>query len=404
MKYSKIIISFAMLLYITGCWSRHELNELNITLGLAIDKLNGRYYVSAQVVVPDALVAKKSDFHLPATTVEASGATLQEAIKRITTTTSRRIYLAHLRTVIISEELAKSGIRDILDFFSRNNQIRPDFYIVIAKDVSAQQVLSVIPRIEKVPSQRLYRTLQNSEKEWGPTTGVYLDKLILGMTNQGSEAVLTGVTVIGNDASSAGSKSNVERMEGAAAIQLRNLAVFKKDRLVGWLNEDQSKAYNYIMNNIQKTSGHLPCLNSDRLIGIDIMKSNTHVRAFVKNKRPIIHIQVNFFANVSEVQCPMNLNQETQLKQIEGEAEKKLKEIIVDTIDEVQKKYRTDIFRFGHKFHQSVPTYWISVKDHWNRVFETLQVEVSVDGKIVNTGSDRNSVINKLEQKEESAE
>jgi spore germination protein KC len=41
-----------MQIFVTGCWSRHELNDLAIAVGIGIDKTGDQYQVSAQVVYP----------------------------------------------------------------------------------------------------------------------------------------------------------------------------------------------------------------------------------------------------------------------------------------------------------------------------------------------------------------
>lgn len=53
----------------------------------------------------------------PVTLYEASGKSVNEAIRKLTQVSPRIIYLGHLRVVVISEELAKEGIATTVDFY-----------------------------------------------------------------------------------------------------------------------------------------------------------------------------------------------------------------------------------------------------------------------------------------------
>ena len=51
---------FIMMIPLTGCWNRMELNELAIAVGLAIDKVKeNEYMVSVQVVDPSEVLQSR---------------------------------------------------------------------------------------------------------------------------------------------------------------------------------------------------------------------------------------------------------------------------------------------------------------------------------------------------------
>ncbi len=47
--------------------------------------------------------------------------------------------MAHLRMLVIGEELAKEDIDKHLDFFSRDPEVRTDFYMAVAEGISAEK-------------------------------------------------------------------------------------------------------------------------------------------------------------------------------------------------------------------------------------------------------------------------
>lgn len=54
-----ICVLILMQIFVTGCWSRRELNDLAIAVGIGIDKIGDQYQVSAQVVLPSQIAGSK---------------------------------------------------------------------------------------------------------------------------------------------------------------------------------------------------------------------------------------------------------------------------------------------------------------------------------------------------------
>lgn len=161
-KLVTIVIISSLLL--SGCWDKKELNEISITMGIGVDELDDQYVVSAQVVVPSEVSVKGSTGGSPVTLFKAEGETILEAISKLSRITPRTIYPGHLRVLVISDKVAEKGIGNILDFFERNWEIRSDFYIVIAKDITAEEILNVTTAIESIPANKIFNTLNVSNK------------------------------------------------------------------------------------------------------------------------------------------------------------------------------------------------------------------------------------------------
>ncbi|MGO4109025.1 Ger(x)C family spore germination protein [Paenibacillus sp. YAF4_2] len=81
-----VLLLLPLLLAITGCWNRRELNDLAIAVGLGFDKVGDQYLVSVQVVDPGEVASNKtSGARTPVTLYQAKGQTIFEAMRKITT-------------------------------------------------------------------------------------------------------------------------------------------------------------------------------------------------------------------------------------------------------------------------------------------------------------------------------
>lgn len=382
-----LITAFLPLILLMGCWSKTELNDLAIVLAMAIDKSEEGYLISVQIINPSEIAAQTQTSETSVTTYSASGETVFEATRKLTQQVPGDIYFAHLRVVIFGEELAKEGIRKPLDFLSRNHEMRTDFYILVSKDGPAKPLLKILTSLERIPANSMYDSLQMSEKRWAPTKGMTLDQLISDLIKKGKHPILTGIYIEG-DADIGNSLKNVEEIEPPAMIILDHLAAFYNDQLVGWLNQDESKGYNYILGDVKDTIGTIPCSEGDNEnISLEVMRENTNLKGTVKNGEPEINIHLKIEANVGDVECTIDILNPKVIKELEKKAAKEVEDRIEKAIKKAQSELKSDIFGFGSAIHRSDPKAWKLLKDEWDARFPDLSVTSKVDFKIRHLGT-----------------
>ncbi|MGE7915092.1 Ger(x)C family spore germination protein [Lysinibacillus xylanilyticus] len=382
---------------LTGCWDKRELNELGITLAIGIDKVDDEYQVTAQVVVPSEISTKTSTGRSPVILFKEKGETVYEALRKITKTSPRKIYPGHLRMLVLGEDLAEEGIAKSLDFLSRDWELRSDFFVAIAKDGTAEEVLNVRTTIESIPANKMFNSLQTSEASWAATNGIKLDELIASMTSNGKEAVLTGILVTG-DPEMGSSKQNVESINPSARIVYDELAVFKKDKLVGWLTERESRGLNGIVNEVKNSVTAISCPEEGKAT-IEIIKVDSKMKGKINKGKPEVDVNIKVKGTVGEVECQINLNELDTIVELEKITEKQMEETVNLTIESLQKQYKSDIFGFGEAIHRSNPKEWKKMKGQWDEEFAEMTANVKVDVELVHTGTVGNSFIEKIEDK-----
>ncbi|MDF2903621.1 MAG: Ger(x)C family germination protein [Bacillus sp. (in: firmicutes)] len=368
----------------SGCWNRRELNELALVVALAIDKSGDEYQLSAQVVDPGEVASKKGGGgRTPVTTYTDQGDNIFETIRRMTTVAPRRLYFSHLQMLVISEDIAKEGISEALEIFARDPEFRKDFFIVIAKGTKGKDILENLTTIEKIPANKMHSSLEASEKSWAPTVAVQLDELLTDLTSAGKQAVLTGISIKGNKAKGE-SKENVDRIQPFARLQYKNIAVFKKDQMTGWLNEVESKGFNYITDNVKNTVGDVPCPKKGNLV-VEIVRSKSKITGKVVNGQPQISVKISGEANVAEVYCNVDLTKPETIDQI-SKSTSKVNEKILQASIKRAKELGVDIFGFGEAIHRADPQAWKLLKNNWSQHFIDMPVTVNSDFKIRRTG------------------
>ncbi|MEK4342507.1 Ger(x)C family spore germination protein [Brevibacillus sp. FSL L8-0710] len=103
-----------LLVVLTGCWNRRELNELAIAVAMGVDKKDNDYLVSIQIVNPGAVAAQRAGTDTaPVITYSTQGTSIFEALRRTTTKSPRKIYLSHMQVIVLGKEVAEEGINAI---------------------------------------------------------------------------------------------------------------------------------------------------------------------------------------------------------------------------------------------------------------------------------------------------
>jgi spore germination protein KC len=396
---NRIISIFFILLLLfnilTGCWSSKELNELAIVTALGIDKTENGYLLSAQIINPGEITGKSISGRTEVIRFMKTGDTIFDAIRKLSTDTPRKIYVSHLRVVVFGEKLAREGIGKTLDLLSRDHEMRSDFYITVAKGSTASDLLNVITHQEKIPANKLFNALDNSEKIWAPTTTVTLDELINNLVRKGKEPTLTGIYVYGNPEIGSDFK-NVQRVSPKTGLRIDSIGVFKKDKLKGWLNAEESKGLNYITDKVSSTVVNVPC--EDGKLSIETIRSKTKVKGQMEKGKPKIHISVNSEGNVGDVECKMDLTKTHNIKKLEEEYQNNIKDKIERSVKKAQKEYKSDIFGFGQVIYRADPKAWKRLEPIWDQEFENVEVSVSVTAKIRRLGTITKSFQKEIEE------
>lgn len=380
---------------LSGCWNRKELNDLSIATAFGFDKRSDHYNVSVQLINPTEIAATQGGGgRVPVVTVQTSkGRTIFESIRAMTTTTPRKIYSSHLRILVMGEDLAREGIAKVLDSLSRDHELRTDFYIVVAKGGSASDVLKILTPLEKIPTDKLYASLEASQRSWGVTAKVDLHQLIYDLVDQGKDPVLSGIRIIG-DVERGESRANLNNVSPQTLLKYEGLAVFRKDKLVGWLNDKQSKGYNYVRGNIESTIVRLPCPKGDDL-AIELIHASHKIKGKIVNGHPEVQVTVRAEGNIGEVECVMDLGSNESIALLEKELSDEIKATMEASVGRA-KSYKADIFGFGSAIHRTDFRAWNRLKNQWEDEFVRMPVRISVHAKIRRTGSVVESFLERL--------
>lgn len=395
-KVVKAVIFICICMLLSGCWSSRELTDLAIGTALAIDTHEDGYQITIQVINPGEIAGEFSTTRTAVSTYSATGKTMFETIRKLTTSTPRKVFLSHLRVIVFGEEIAEQGIRKTLDFISRDHEMRTDFAMGIAKGMRAGELIQILTPLEKIPANKVFTSMQTAQNYWAPVKLVTIDELTGAVTTKGKEAVLTGIYATGDP--QFGTKlENAERVDSPVSIVLDHLGVFNGDRLVGWLNEKESKGLNYLTTDVKNTVDWVTC-GQEGTISFEFIRSTTKLEPSMNNGEPKMTATIKSEVNVGDVECVIDISKPSTISSLEKKVEGKITEIVQASV-EAAKGYRSDVFGFGQLIGRKFPKEWEELKQDWPNHFGKLEVAVHVDVKIKRTGTITDSFLEEIEIK-----
>ena len=378
-KFVLIIITLFILLISSGCYNYKEINDMAIVSSIGIDKdnKNDKYIVSAQI-----MNSKESEDSEDSqiTVYTKEGDTVHEALRNITLKSPRKLYGNHLSKIVLSEEVAKEGIDNILDIFNRITEVRNEFIITIVKEDKASDVLKVLTTTESIPAEYVKLSLKIADKTSGLTYATKLDEFISLYLKKGIDPVVP-VLKIDKKEKKGTTINNITTTNPISKIVIEDLAVTNKGKLETYLKNEEIIGYNFLRNQIQKMIIPVKCDDENNYASILILKNKTKSNAAKKDNKYIINFNINSEAIITEYNCRKDLTDEKVIKELEKDTEKKIKRYIKKSLNK-QKETKGKFLGLERIIYLDYPKY----KN------EDYSVKYNAKVNLVRKGEIRNSV------------
>lgn len=371
----KIFIILTLILMFSGCYNYKELNEISIISSISIDKNGDEYLVGAQIMNAKQEEESESSQVIVYT---AKGKTINEALRDMTMKSPSKLYGGHLSKLVISEEVAKEGIINVIDIFQRLTEIRNEFTITIAKGIDASDVIKVMTAPESVPAEYVKTSLQSADISSALTYSTKLDEFVSYYLKDGIDPVIATVEV--KDYKKKGTTTdNTSTTDPITKIVLGNIGVTNNGKLEEFLTKNETIGYNFIRNQVQEMIIPVKCDNK-YYSSVSVLGNDTKTKVKKINNKYQINLDIETKAIIAEYNCSEELTKNNTIKELEKKAEKKIKYYINEAIN-AQKDTKSRFLGFERTIYLDYPKY--------NN--EEYDIKVNVSVNISRKGEIRNS-------------
>ncbi|MGG1514106.1 Ger(x)C family spore germination protein [Paenibacillus oryzisoli] len=379
-----VMLAVLQLLLTTSCYGLRQINELALVtaVGLDIGKEPGSVKLSVQIIRPaDArgqTGAPAGGTGQPIYSISAEGRSIFEAIRNLGHFTSRRVYWAHNFLIVMQEDYARRGISDMIDFFTRNHELRMNTWVAVTPD-SPDEVISTITGLEVVPGEAVDRLFRNVEIV-GLAPASNMRSLEEAYMSQSVQPVIAKIRLVPRGISN----KKPEEHGSLNQVELAGAAVFQKDKMAGWLSFKETRGLMYFLQNLRSADEVVDCPNSkDNFVTVEFKQMDFKVAPAYINGLPRFHIRLKNKADVVENNCGRTTAELRQ--EIQEAVDQKVTAEIQSVIAKLQQQYQSDVLKLGDVFRNKFPVEWQRIGADWNAVFAKAETTVEVQTTIKST-------------------
>lgn len=347
------------------------MNDIAIVLGAAIDKAKGNNIkLAVQFLVPQAIDGQQKGGGQKVLMRSAIGQNLADAASKLQIQLPRKLFWGHCKVYIIGNGLAKGGkLKDQIDFIIRFPEARDQAYLFVSSG-KAGKVLEFEPLSELHVGEGLRKI---SEMHLGVTTTAKdFEEEIVGDTRV---VVLPLIKMI---PAKKGEKGKTFPLISGAAIFKQNKMIGQIDTKITrgllWLREEVE--VNAITTNFQKGES----------ISLEPLQQKTELFPIIENGKWKILVKIELEGSVIQNASTLEIKRPNITKKLEENVEKKVKQLINTTLNQVQIGLNADAFGFADAFHREYPKEWKKVKNQWDKVLSQVDVKIDVKARISRTG------------------
>jgi len=376
-----LILITLFILTASGCWNRRELNALGILGTIAVDLEGDRIRLTLEVIKPKPIKGGNSGgAEEPVKFVQSTGDSIFDALRNATLTFDRKIFLPHTKVYIFSEEAAKKGIIDFMDFWHRDHESRRTTFLLVAKGSSAADVVGTAGGIENVPADYIERLIDAQRANSKAVTTRIVDFLRIYY----DKGIQPTVGVIQKREKK---KFGTLKKEGKEfELSDEGAAVFLNEKLVGFLDGIEARAYNFITGKVKSGIIVSETPGGKGKNSIEILKGRVKNDVEISGRNIKVSVAISITGMLGEETGKINLREPRVVEKVEEATSRVVRQEVECVIRKVQREYGSDIFGFGQVLHRKYPGEWKNMKDNWEELFSKAEVDVTVKTKITRTG------------------
>jgi spore germination protein KC len=370
-KYLLIIVLLIISFILTGCWNYVGLDHMTIVTGFAVDRTsnNKGYHTTFEIV--DMIKSNKNE-GIKTEIIESEGTTIFEAIRNAKKRITNKLYFANAQIIIINEDIAKKeGIEGLANWFLRDAEVRETIKVIIAKDSSAKDVINVKGLGNVITSYEIAEIVDRDKKITSSTIDAQMYQVYNILNGHGIALSLPVIHIVNND--------------DKKAVEADGVAVFDKDKLVGYLNSSETLPFLLATGKSQGGIITTDKINNKDKVSLEISKASSKY-SFTYNKDKLkFNIKMELKVYLGEDMVQTEKLTEKQIDEISKQASIQINKEVKIVINKIQKEFNTDILGFGQYIYRHNPGLYTKLEKDWKKLFKDIDIQVDSKIEIVNT-------------------
>ena len=359
----KKILIFALILIVcitfSGSYDVKGTEELSYVIAIGIDKSDSKdesIALTIQIAKPDSSESGGTKIKTDIKTVECDSFNIGLAMLNLENV--NQVNLSHCTALIISEEIAREGLGNIINTITNNIEIRPTCNILICQD-KAKNFLETASKIEDI-SSKFYTSFIDAIKITSYTTPCTISHFY---------------STTHHDISSPLALYCFEKDDN---IETLGLAIFDRYKMVGKTSGLETICYNLLTNNFEEATIEVYNYQSpDMPLSINLNSpQKTKIKVKLEDGKPKIICNISVNSKILSANENYDFSTEEARQKIEAEINKFLEESCTTFLYKTAQEYGTDVIGFEGYFNKN-----FLIQDHidkydWKELYKNAIFEV----------------------------
>lgn len=395
----KLIFSSFIFCFLTACTNIKPLSERLIVevIGIDYDAQNGEYNLSIQLFTPQGGSSPTTIDPTQSNTklVNATGESMYEALQNATLSIGNSFFYGDTRIIILGESASKNCFQEIMDFLSNFSETSANLMIVTTKGPASELLkLNITEGI--TPAVGITNLLKNSrltgegiELSYLEAMQGYLSKTLspilpvvsLTQGKSSSETAVNGSSSEKNDSHSSSEISNT------APIKLDGTALFLNKKLIGYLNQNETKGLAIIRNKLDSTH-YTAKIEKLKYANVSLYNLKSTIKVEQEGDQFSLKIIIKTQGDIKAFTFADNVNSlnDDDIRQLEKEIENQIKFDCEQTITKSMKEFNVDLFRIGDKVWKKDAKAYPKIRDNYADFIKNLDVTLDIHVNINRIG------------------
>lgn len=368
--------------FVSGCWDNSEVNEIAIELAWGIDKARSEgkaIMISAQAIIPTRIDGGQDGKggggqEKPFFVVSGEGKNTLDAVQQMQTKLSRQVFRGHRRVLVIGESMARQGIKEVFDTYTRDPSLKLRTDIFIVKGGTANDFLKTTYPLENISALGV---LGEYEQMGTPVEMGLLNFLHAATSEEACPAV--PAIAIGMDTKPE-AQDNRNESSNADGFRITGTGIFNKElKLIGYLNIEEGLALRWVTGKLNKLTVPAEIPDEEGNVSIQLFDMNSKIQSSIRNGRLHIAVSLTGKGAIRENNTSLDLTQIHNISLVQNALDKQVVQTVSRTIAKVQEKYGTDVFGFSDTIKRKNFALWRSIRNNWEEEFREAEISIYSD-------------------------
>ena len=388
-----------MSILLSGCNGARELDQRAnvVAMGLDTAEQEGMTRVSYQFAVPQ-IEAGKDDASKAAVIVTNTAPSLAEGLNLLNSEVALQPVLAHVKVIVVGEELARRGIANVLGPFMRYREYRGSMFVVVTRG-TAKNFLEKNKPLFVVSMAKYYEEMITSWQESGYFLQTTLHQYYTRLKNKSGQPYISLIAI--NSGSGEGEISTRKvpggKIEGYRAgdlprsggnvAEFAGTAIFDGDKMVGTLSTIETRMLAMLLGNY--SNGFIVVedpLEPKSTINVNLhLGSKPKISVVLVEDHPVIHVSILLEGEISSIPSGINYEEESYLDLLEAQVSNVYTQEMMNFSKHTQ-ELNADVAGFGYYLRPAFQSNKEYENYKWNEKYSQAEVNIEVKTQIRRTG------------------